>query len=91
MSWGERSCGHYAKGCTIDVTELPCNVDCKEYIWDGITLPDTKPSLGTAIQPDAVSLTSAIKGYMDAGNPRHLNRAQRRALVKQRKKARGRR
>ena len=42
MSWGERSC---VKPCRTPSTckMETCNVDCLEYIWDGITEPDSKP------------------------------------------------
>lgn len=87
MSYGERSCGHYTKGCDLG-DDAPCNVDCKEYIWDGMTLPDTKPSPGTAVKRDFDNHPIIFPPLPSI--PRHLNRAQRRALVKQRKKARGR-
>ena len=39
MSWGEDSCKRpcRAPNGTIDI----CNVDCKYYVWDGETEPNT--------------------------------------------------
>ena len=42
MSYGERSCSYYGR-CnrgTIDT----CNVDCKYYVWDSETEPDSEPA-----------------------------------------------
>jgi hypothetical protein len=41
MSWGERSCKH--KPCIIpnECKIETCNVDCREYEWDGKTEPDS--------------------------------------------------
>jgi hypothetical protein len=41
MSWGERSCKH--KPCIIpeECNMGTCNVDCRGYVWDGTTPPDT--------------------------------------------------
>lgn len=45
MSWGERSCAHKGTcpmppgGCKIET----CNVDCRLYVWDGTTQPDSMP------------------------------------------------
>ena len=87
MSWGERSCGNYNKGCEFSESEgyIGCKVDCPHYIWDGMTHPDSSPSKGTAVS-EPMSLTAITPM---PGNPRHLNRAQRRALVKVRKKNKG--
>lgn len=41
MSWGERSCKKPCRRpymCYID----SCNIDCHDYIWDGINEPDSK-------------------------------------------------
>jgi len=43
MSWGERSCKHGGK-CPIpeECTMGTCNVNCREYVWDGETPADSK-------------------------------------------------
>ena len=53
MSWGERSCQHYkVAGCPIpDECSLgTCNVDCRKYKWDQVTVPDSAPG------PDPVKI-----------------------------------
>lgn len=43
MSWGERSCKKPCR-CPQKCTILTCNVSCKEYLWDGQTMPDSNPA-----------------------------------------------
>lgn len=42
MSWGERSCKEPCR-CPEKCTMSHCNVDCEEYVWDGVTKPDSIP------------------------------------------------
>ncbi len=41
MSWGERSCKHIDCPIPDECTMETCNVNCREYLWDGKTNPDT--------------------------------------------------
>ena len=42
MSWGERSCVNSGKCPIPDECNIStCNVDCREYSWDGVTKPDS--------------------------------------------------
>jgi len=44
MSWGERSCSR--KPCPIPDECKPrtCNVNCRMYLWDEVTKPDSEPN-----------------------------------------------
>lgn len=41
MSWGERSCLKPCR-CPDECKYATCNVDCKCYVWDGETVPDSE-------------------------------------------------
>jgi len=43
MSWGERSCKGPCRMAIGECNPGTCNVDCPGYIYDGMTLPDSKP------------------------------------------------
>lgn len=40
MSWGERSCARFGN-CPMIPKPRTCNVDCKSYVHDGSTKPDS--------------------------------------------------
>jgi len=41
MSWGERSCKHYAGSCPVTGTPETCTIECTSYVYDGKTKRDT--------------------------------------------------
>ena len=45
MSWGERSCKHYAGGCPVTGTPKTCTIGCPSYIHDGKTEVDASPNV----------------------------------------------
>lgn len=49
MSWGERSCRHRGN-CPIpnECSMYTCNVNCREYLWDGLTKPDSQRTIEAA-------------------------------------------
>lgn len=54
MSWGERSC--VVKNCKI-ATMNSCNVNCKEYLWDNKTKPDSVALVKKVETPKAPDFT----------------------------------
>ena len=66
MSWGERSCKRPCRALKEDCTMEKCNVNCYGYEWDGVTEPDSAKTVSSRV-------TNTSTG---------LNRAQRRALAK---------
>jgi hypothetical protein len=41
MSCGERSCAEFGKCTHPHKSPYDCSVNCKKYVWDGKTKPDT--------------------------------------------------
>lgn len=81
MSWGERSCKNVPcplmkMGEGSQPKPSTCNVDCKHYIWDGHTKPD---SVSRPKRSNAGQLTTHNTPIMQGLKP---NRAQRRKTAR---------
>ena len=71
MSWGERSCKKPCQ-CPDKCNMATCNVNCPEYIWDGVTKPDSKPK-PIYIRKSYKNYRKSYKNYLNNQRLRRKN------------------
>lgn len=79
MGWGERSCKRPCR-CPESCSISTCNVNCAEYIWDGITPPDSASDGGDLFEK---VIGFGMKRKLNEKHPSGLNRAERRKMKKE--------
>ena len=72
MSWGERSCNGDCR-CPDKCSIGTCNVGCPEYIWDGVTKPDSEnPIIDGQSRRDSISKSFLLKEKTLVYTPKEL-------------------